>query len=70
MAVQFSNPPKLYYIAFGSDDFVKKLNLDLRNKLDDNGYKYVLEKPMGDTHGRIGVSIFLTSFRVCSVLKP
>lgn len=47
MAVQFSNPPKLYYIAFGSDDFVKKLNLDLRNKLEDNGYKYVFRETDG-----------------------
>lgn len=47
MAVQFSNPPKLYYIAFGSNDFVKKLNLDLRNKLDYNGYKYVFRETDG-----------------------
>ncbi len=31
---QFQNPPRLYYIACGKDDFVKKLNDDFRNKLD------------------------------------
>lgn len=39
---QFSDKPKLYYIAYGKDDFVKKLNDDFRAKLDDGGYEYVL----------------------------
>lgn len=38
--VEFKNPPKLFYIALGRDDFVKKLNDDLRQTLDDKGYKY------------------------------
>lgn len=37
---QFSTPPRLYYIAVGRDDFVKKLNDDLRHKLDTQGYRY------------------------------
>ena len=39
---QFANPPKLYYIAYGNDDFVKKLNEDFRNKLGAAGYRYTL----------------------------
>lgn len=39
---QFAHPPKLYYIAYGKDDFVKKINKDFQRKLDDKGYKYVL----------------------------
>lgn len=38
---QFSPAPKLYYIAFGSDDFVKKLNDDYMKKLDAAGYPYI-----------------------------
>jgi len=37
---QFENPPRLYLIALGKDDFVKKLNDDFREKLDNGGYKY------------------------------
>lgn len=40
LARQFENPPKLYYIAVGKDDFVKKLNDDWRLKLADNGVKF------------------------------
>lgn len=39
---QFASPPRLYYIAYGTDDFVKRLNDDYRKKLDASGYKYVL----------------------------
>ncbi len=38
---QFSPAPRLYYIAFGSDDFVKKLNDDYMQKLDSYGYPYI-----------------------------
>lgn len=38
---QFLNPPQLYYITLGRDDFVKKLNDDFRAKLDKEGYEYV-----------------------------
>lgn len=36
----FERNPKLFFIALGKDDFVKKLNDDLREKLDAAGYKY------------------------------
>ncbi len=39
---QFGDNPKLYYIAYGKDDFVKKLNDDFRKNLDAHGYKYTL----------------------------
>ena len=41
LSEQFSNPPSLYYIALGKDDFVKKLNDDFRKKLDKNKFKYI-----------------------------
>lgn len=37
---QFKTAPKLYYIAVGRDDFVKKLNDDFRKKLDSKGFRY------------------------------
>lgn len=40
LEVQFANPPKLYYITLGRDDFVKTLNDNFRAKLDDKGYNY------------------------------
>ena len=45
--IQFSNPPQLYYIALGTDDFVKKLNDDFRSELDARGYKYVYHETDG-----------------------
>lgn len=44
---QFANPPKLYYIAVGEDDFVKKLNDDFRAKLNAGGYKYTYSETDG-----------------------
>ena len=44
---QFANPPSLYYIACGKDDFVMKLNNDFRAKLDAGGYKYVYNETDG-----------------------
>lgn len=44
---QFSTPPKLYYIAVGEDDFVKKLNDDFRMHLDNGGYKYHYNETSG-----------------------
>lgn len=40
LKTQFKTPPKLYYIAVGRDDFVKKLNDDYRKKLTSKGYKF------------------------------
>lgn len=37
---QFAYPPKLYYIAVGKDDFVKKLNDDWRLKLLQGNYPF------------------------------
>lgn len=37
---QFASSPKLYYIAVGKDDFVKKLNDDWRLKLLQNNYPF------------------------------
>ncbi len=47
LKVQFSTAPKLYYIAVGKDDFVKKLNDDLRLRLDEGGYKYYYNETDG-----------------------
>ncbi len=44
---QFSNPPKLYYIACGKDDFVKKLNDEWRLKLYSEGYQFVYNETDG-----------------------
>lgn len=43
----FADPPALYYIAVGKDDFTKKLNDDLRELLDTNAYPYVYHETDG-----------------------
>ncbi len=43
----FSRKPSLFYIALGRDDFVKKLNDDLRAKLDAKGYGYYYNETDG-----------------------
>ena len=43
----FADPPALYYIAVGKDDFTKKLNDDLRKLLDANAYPYVYHETDG-----------------------
>jgi enterochelin esterase family protein len=40
LARQFSNAPKLYWIAIGNSDFLYDENTDYRNKLDKAGYNY------------------------------
>ena len=47
LRAQFSTAPKLYYIAVGRDDFVKKLNDDLRLRLDAKGYNYYYNETDG-----------------------
>lgn len=47
LQAQFADPPKLYYIALGSDDFVKKLNDDYRKTLDAGHYKYYYHETTG-----------------------
>ena len=44
---QFENPPKLYYIAVGKDDFTKKLNDDFRKLLDSFGFRYYYNETSG-----------------------
>ena len=44
---QFAVKPKLYYVAVGKDDFVKKLNDDYRAKLDALGCEYVYNETEG-----------------------
>ena len=43
----FANPPQLFYIAVGKDDFTKKLNDDLRKLLDTNKYPYLYNETDG-----------------------
>lgn len=43
----FAEPPKLYYIAVGKDDFVKKLNDDYRKKLTGNDYAFTYNETDG-----------------------
>lgn len=47
LARQFSSGLKLYYIAVGRDDFVKKLDDDFRKLLDSHNYKYVYNETDG-----------------------
>lgn len=47
LKAQFKDGVKLYYIAVGRDDFVKKLNDDFREKLDQGGYNYVYNETDG-----------------------
>lgn len=43
----FAAKPAMFYIAYGTDDFVKKLNTDLCSKLDKKGYAYTLHETEG-----------------------
>ena len=36
----FDSKPKLYWIAIGKDDFLMQMNTELRQYLDQKGYKY------------------------------
>jgi enterochelin esterase family protein len=47
LEAQFETAPQLYYIALGTDDFVKKLNDDLRSKLDARKFKYYYNETDG-----------------------
>ena len=47
LALQFATPPKLYYIAVGRNDFVKKLVDKHRARLDSKGYKYTYNETAG-----------------------
>lgn len=45
--VLFNKKPDLFYIALGRNDFVKKLNDDLRSVLDEKGYEYYYNETDG-----------------------
>ena len=45
---QFEHAPQLYYIAIGSDDFLKKMNSQYRDILDKHGYPYTYVETDGD----------------------
>lgn len=47
LKIQFSQSPKLYWIAIGKTDFLYKNNVDFRKKLDENGYKYIYRESDG-----------------------
>lgn len=61
LAKQFSNAPKLYWIAIGEKDFLYDANKQYRKMLDDKGYKYAYrESP--DGHIWKNWRIYLTEF--------
>ncbi|MDE6511272.1 MAG: esterase, partial [Muribaculaceae bacterium] len=61
LAKQFSNAPKLYWIAIGDKDFLYDANKEYRKMLDDKGYKYTYrESP--DGHIWKNWRIYLTEF--------
>lgn len=47
LKTMFKNPPQLYYIAVGRDDFVKKLNDDYRKKLNLIDARYIYNETEG-----------------------
>lgn len=47
LSKQFASGLRLYYIAVGTDDFVKKLNDDYRKRLDKAGHKYLYNETDG-----------------------
>lgn len=61
LAAQFKNPPLLYWIGIGKDDFLYKDNVDFRKKLDENGYKYTYMETDGGHIWR-NWRIYLTEF--------
>ena len=44
---QFENPPRLYYIAMGREDFLKKTNDKYMARLTDAGYNYIYYETEG-----------------------
>jgi len=61
LKIQFSKPPKLYWIAIGTADFLYKNNVDFRKKLDDNKYPYTYYET-GEGHIWKNWRIYLTEF--------
>lgn len=48
LACQFACAPRLYYMAVGRDDFLKKMNSQYRAILDSHGYPYTYVETDGD----------------------
>ena len=48
LACQFEHAPRLYYMAIGRDDFLKKMNSEYRAILDKHGYPYTYVETDGD----------------------
>lgn len=48
LACQFEHAPRLYYMAIGHDDFLKKMNSEYRAILDKHGYPYTYVETDGD----------------------
>ena len=61
LKTQFSNNPKLYWIAIGKTDFLYQPNKDYRQKLDANNYPYVYYESDGGHIWR-NWRIYLTMF--------
>ena len=45
---QFQNPPKVYYMAIGNEDFLQTMNAHYRELLDKKGIKYEFHLTSGD----------------------
>ena len=61
LKVQFSQNPKLYWIAIGNTDFLFNNNTDYRKMLDEKGYKYIYRES-GEGHIWKNWRIYLTEF--------
>jgi len=61
LKIQFSQNPKLYWIAIGNTDFLFKNNTDYRKMLDEKGYKYIYRES-GEGHIWKNWRIYLTEF--------
>ena len=47
LALQFSNPPKLFWIGIGKEDFLYNQNVELRETLDKNHFPYTYYESEG-----------------------
>jgi len=61
LKTQFSQKPKLYWIAIGTADFLIQANNDFRKKLDENKYPYTYYET-GEGHIWKNWRIYLTEF--------
>ena len=61
LKVQFANPPELYWIGIGKDDFLYKANTEYRDMLDRIGAKYTYYET-GEGHIWRNWRIYLSEF--------